>query len=118
MKAKKPFDDSGSSFDDFLEQEGIRTEVGALAAKRVLAWQLAQAMKRRRKTKQAMARELHTSRSQVDRLLDPNHTAISLLTVARAATVLGKRVTISIADVKPRRTAQPGAGAGRLPKAV
>jgi len=54
----------------------------------------------------------------VDLLLDPNHTAISLLTVARAATVLGKRVTISISDVKTGRQAQPGAGAGRLPKAV
>ena len=114
MKAKKPYDHSGSSFDGFLEEEGLRTEVEALAAKRVLAWQLAQAMKRQRKTKQAMARELHTSRSQVDRLLDPNHTAISLLTVARAATVLGKRITISIADAKPGRTAHPASSTRRL----
>ena len=100
---KKTFDHSGSSFDEFLEEEGIRTEVEALAAKRVLAWQIGQEMKRQRKTKRAMAQELHTSRSQVDRLLDPNHTAISLLTVAKAATALGKRVTISMSDAPAGR---------------
>ena len=109
-KTKRRFDHSGSSFDDFLEQEGIRNEVEAVAVKRVLAWQLAQAMKRQRKTKQTMARELHTSRSQVDRLLDPRHTTVSLLTVARAATVLGKRVVISIADPKPPGLAEKRRG--------
>ena len=104
MKKKRSargFDHSGSSFDDFLEAEGIREEVEAVAAKRVLAWELEQAMQRQRKTKQAMARDLHTSRSQVNRLLDPANTAVSLLTMARAARRLGKRLVISIGNARP-----------------
>lgn len=103
--AKVPFDHSGSTFDSFLEEEGIREEVDALAIKRVLAWQLEQAMRRQNKTKLAMARELHTSRSQLDRLLDPRNVSVSLDTIARAAKVLGKRVTIGIADAEPRQRA-------------
>ncbi len=74
MKPKrsgKRFDHSGSTFDSFLEEDGIREEVEAIAFKRVLAWQLSQAMRKRQKTKQAMAKQLRTSRSQLDRLLDP-----------------------------------------------
>ncbi len=79
---------SGSSFDDFLEEEGFREQVEAIAVKRVLAWQLSKAMKEQRKTKQAMARELGTSRSQLDRLLDPQNTTVSAETITRAASVL------------------------------
>ena len=101
-KAKKgEFDHSGSSFDSFLEAEGIREEVEAVAIKRVLAWQLSQAMQQQQKTKQAMARELHTSRSQLDRLLDPQNVSVSLDTMARAAKVLGKSLVIGIRDQKP-----------------
>src|SRR5438445_12794176 len=96
--SKKVFDHSGSSFDSFLEEEGIREEVEAVAIKRVLAWELEQAMRKQQKTKQAMARELHTSRSQLDRLLDPRNTAVSLDTITRAAKVLGKRVILRIAN--------------------
>jgi predicted XRE-type DNA-binding protein len=98
--AKQAFDHSGSSFDSFLDEEGIREEVEAVAIKRVLAWELSQEMKRQRKTKQTMARELHTSRSQLDRLLDPNNAAVSLETMHRAAQVLGKSLTIRISDRK------------------
>jgi antitoxin HicB len=94
---------SGSSFDDFLEEEGLWEEVEAIAVKRVLAWQLSEAMKEQQKTKQAMARELQTSRSQLDRLLDPQNTTVSLETITRAATVLGKRVIFRIADVPTGR---------------
>jgi len=62
MKTKareRTFDHSGSSFDSFLDEEGIREEVEAVAIKRVLAWQLESAMRKQQKTKQAMARELH-----------------------------------------------------------
>jgi predicted XRE-type DNA-binding protein len=99
---KKPFDHSGSSFDSFLEEEGIREEAETVAIKRVLAWQLEQAMREQRKTKQAMAKELRTSRSQLDRLLDPQNVSVSLETITRAARVLGKRVTIRITDAKER----------------
>ena len=89
---------SGSSFDEFLEEQGIREEVESAAIKRILAWQFEQEMGRQQKTKQAMARELKTSRSQLDRLLDPQNTAVSLDTLARAARVLGKRLVLEIRD--------------------
>lgn len=94
---------SGSSFDDFLKEEGFREEVEAIAVKRVLAWQLSKAMKEQRKTKQAMARELQTSRSQLDRLLDPQNTTVSLETMTRAANVLGKRLILTITDASTER---------------
>jgi antitoxin HicB len=90
---------SGSSFDDFLEEEGYRDEVESAAIKRVLAWQFEQEMTRQQKTKRAMAAELKTSRSQLDRLLDPQNTAVSLDTLTRAAHVLGKRLVLEIRDV-------------------
>lgn len=102
MRAKKNQSSKhiGSTFDSFLEEEGIRAEVEALAAKRVLAWQLSQAMKKKKKTKHALAKELRTSRSQLDRLLDPRNVAVSLETISRAARALGKRVILRIADAK------------------
>jgi hypothetical protein len=101
-------DPTGSSFDSFLDAEGIRDEVEAVAIKRVLTWQLEQAMRQQRKTKRAMANELGTSRSQLDRLLDPRNVSVSLGTITRAAGVLGKRVILEIADAKvaPRRRAK------------
>jgi hypothetical protein len=102
-KHEPAFDHSGSTFDNFLEEEGIRGEVEAVAVKRVLAWQLERAMQKQHKTKQAMAKELRTSRSQLDRLLDPTNVSVSLDTIARAAKALGKRVTIRISDAKIRR---------------
>ena len=94
---------SGSTFDSFLEGEGIREEVEAVAIKRVLAWQLSQAMQEQQKTKQAMAKQLRTSRSQLDRLLDPQNISVTLDTITRAARALGKRVIIRVADRKVKR---------------
>src|SRR5438067_8101651 len=108
MKTKKyrrKIDHSGSTFDSFLEKEGIREEVEAVAIKRVLAWQLEQAMRKQQKTKQAMARQLHTSRSQLDRLLDPRNVSVTLDTITRAARALGKRVIIRVADASVTKRA-------------
>jgi antitoxin HicB len=102
-KNRKVTDHSGSTFDSFLEQEGVREEVEAVAIKRVLAWQLSQAMQEQQKTKQAMAKQLHTSRSQLDRLLDPQNVSVTLDTITRAARALGKRVIIRVADVKVKQ---------------
>ena len=93
-------DHNGSTFDSFLEGSGIREEVEAVAIKRVLAWQLERAMQRQQKTKQAMAKQLRTSRSQLDRLLDPRNVAVTLDTMTRAARALGKRLIVRVADVK------------------
>src|SRR6267154_6849525 len=106
MKMKKNHkikDHSGSTFDSFLEKEGIREEVEAVAIKRVLAWQLEQAMQEQQKTKQAMAKQLHTSRSQLDRLLDPGNVSVTLDTITRAARALGKRLVIRVTDAKRKR---------------
>jgi antitoxin HicB len=102
-KIRKARNHNGSSFDSFLEEEGIREEVEAVAIKRVLAWQLERAMQKQQKTKQAMAEQLRTSRSQLDRLLDPRNTAVTLDTLARAARVLGKRVTVRVTNRKIKR---------------
>jgi hypothetical protein len=96
-------DHSGSSFDSFLEEQGIREEVEAVAIKRVLAWEFSRAMQEQQKTKRAMAKQLHTSRSQLDRLLDPRNISVTLDTITRAAKALGKRVIIRVADGKGRR---------------
>ncbi len=102
-KLRKRMDHSGSTFDSFLEQEGIREEVEAVAIKRVLAWQLEQAMQEQQKTKQAMAKQLHTSRSQLDRLLDPRNVSVTLDTIAGAARALVNGVIFRVADVKAKR---------------
>lgn len=102
-KRRKRTDHSGSTFNNFLEEEGIREEVEAVAIKRVLAWKLQKAMREQQKTKQVMARQLHTSRSQLDRLLDPRNVSVTLETITRVARALGKRVIILVADAKGRR---------------
>lgn len=83
-----------SSFEDFLEEEGIRDEVIGVATKRVIAWELEVLMKQKRVNKSTLASKLHTSRSQVDRLLDPSNAKVQLDTLAKAADVLGCRLKV------------------------
>jgi antitoxin HicB len=85
----------GSSIDDFLKQEGIFEEAQAQAVKEVVAWQLAQAMKKKKISKSKMATLLKTSRTQVDRLLDGKDD-ITLSSLQRAAAIVGRRVTIEL----------------------
>jgi antitoxin HicB len=85
----------GSSIDEFLKEEGIFDEAQAQAVKEVIAWQLAEAMKRKKISKTRMATLLKTSRSQVDRLLDPKND-ITLSSLQRAAAMVGRRVTIEL----------------------
>lgn len=89
----------GSSFDDFLEEEGILGEVSAIALKRVLAWQITQVMEIQGFSKASMADAMNTSRSALDRLLDPENVAITLKTMDRAAAVLGKQLRIELVDM-------------------
>jgi len=79
----------GSNFDDFLKEEGIREEVVAAAIKRVISWQLLEAMNAKRITKTEMAARMHTSRAVVNRLLDEMDTSVTLATLARASLALG-----------------------------
>jgi len=84
-----------TSFESFLDEEGILEEVDEAAVKRVLAWQIEQEMAAKKMQKSEFARRMETSRTQVDRLLDPSHTGVTLHTMHRAALVLGKRLRIS-----------------------
>jgi hypothetical protein len=86
----------GSDFDEWLEEEGLLDEAEAVAAKRVIAHQISAAMKEQHLSKAAMAREMRTSRAALDRLLDPEVPSVTLLTVERAARVLGKKLHIEM----------------------
>ena len=85
----------GSSLDDFLREEGLFEEAQAQAVKEVVAWQLAEAMKKQKISKNKLAKLLKTSRTQVDRILDPKND-ITLGTLQRAAAMVGRRVTIEL----------------------
>ncbi len=95
---------SGSSFDSFLKEEGILEEVEAVAIKRVIAWQLAEAMQAKNISKAEMARRMRTSRTQVQRFLDPENDSVQLDTIQKAAAIVGKRLTITLEDL-PRSAA-------------
>jgi len=86
----------GSSFDDFLKEEGIREEVEASAIKKVIAMRIQEAMRQKNFTKASLARKMRTSRSALDRLLDPENKSVTLQTLVKAANALGKRVTVSV----------------------
>lgn len=85
----------GSSFDDFLEEEGILEEVDAAAIKHVIAFQLEMKMKKLHLTKKQTAEKMGTSRSALDRLLDPKNTAITLISLMKAARFIGKKLRFS-----------------------
>ncbi len=87
----------GSTLDDFLSEEGVLEEVSARAIKRVIAWQLNEAMKAQGLTKTAMAERMHTSRSMLDRLLNETDTGLTIETLSRAAQALGYRVKVELA---------------------
>ncbi len=87
---------TGSSLDDFLQEEELYTECTATAVKRVIARQLTEEMKRQKLTKTEMARLMQTSRAQLDRLLDPAKTGVSIETITRAATVVGRQLRIEL----------------------
>ncbi len=86
----------GSDFDDFLKEDGIFDEVKAETVKRLLARELAAAMKEQRVSKSRMAERMGTSRAALDRLLDPENTSVTLLTMARAAGVLDRDLHFSL----------------------
>lgn len=86
----------GSSFDDFLEETGVLAETNAVAIKRVIAWEIQQKIELEQISKSAMAKLMNTSRSALDRLLDPNNTSVTLHTLDNAAKALGKTLKIEL----------------------
>jgi antitoxin HicB len=88
----------GSSFDALMYEQGLLEEVDSAAIKRVLAWQLQEEMKKQGISKLEMARRMQTSRSQLDRFLDPQNDKVLLRTVQRAALAVGKRISLQLAE--------------------
>jgi DNA-binding phage protein len=86
----------GSDFDDFLEEEGLLEDVTAVAVKRYVAYQLTEKMAESNLSKAEMARRMDTSRSALDRLLDPGNSSVTLQTLQRAVQALGGRLKIEL----------------------
>ena len=86
----------GSSFESFLEEQGMKHEATAVSIKRVIAWQLEQAMEEQKISKNKMAKAMQTSRSQLDRILDPEFEKVQLNTLMNAAKVLGRELKIEL----------------------
>lgn len=91
-------DPAGSSFESFLEEAGIRDEVYGAAIKAVLARQFENALVERNLNKSALAKKMQTSRTQVQRVLDPGAVSVSLETLDRAAAAMGKRLEVRLVD--------------------
>lgn len=88
----------GSSLDDLLDEDGVLAEANAIAVKRALAWQVRQTMTAEMLSKSEMARRMRTSRAALERLLDPENPSVTLLTMDKAAAVLGKRLRLELVD--------------------
>lgn len=86
----------GPTLESFLKEEGIYEEANAYATKKILAWQIAEAMKEQGITKSDMAKKMNTSRSSLDRLLDPDNGSLNLTTMEKAASALGRKVSIQL----------------------
>lgn len=84
------------TLDDFLKEEGKLEEFEAVAIKEVLAWQIAEAMKEGKISRNGMAQRMKTSRSQVGRLLDPKDGNVTLATLQRAATIVGRKLRLEL----------------------
>ena len=95
-KTRKKGSPLGSSFDDFLREENLYEEATLAATKRVLAEQIRRAMEEQELSKTEMARRMHTSRSALDRLIDPANENVTLQTLDKAAQAIGRRLTVSL----------------------
>ena len=96
MTKRKKHPRLGSSVDDFLKEEGVLDRFQAIAVKEVIAWQTQQAMKQKKLSKNKMAGLMQTSRAQLDRLLDPEQGNVTLETLQRAASALGRSLRIEL----------------------
>ena len=86
----------GSGIDDFLKEEGVLEEFQAQAVKEVIAWQLGQAMQDQKLSKRKLATLMHTSRTQVDRVLDPKDGNVTIETLQRAAAIVGRKIQVEL----------------------
>jgi DNA-binding Xre family transcriptional regulator len=96
VSAKKTKAGIGSTFDDFMKEEGLYEEAQEVALLRVFVWKIREAMKAKAITKVEMAKRMNTSRSQLDRLLDPQNDHVELATLARAADAVGHKLSLDL----------------------
>ncbi|MCY4006122.1 MAG: helix-turn-helix domain-containing protein [Rhodobacteraceae bacterium] len=96
MNSESETGEAGTVFADFLREQGTLERSSEQAVKRVLAFQLAAEMKRQKISKAEMARRMNTSRSQLDRLLDPDHATVALTTLTRAAQAVGRTLRLEL----------------------
>ena len=94
MKKKNQY--IGSDFDEFLDEEGIREEIEVNSIKKVIAFQIKKEMVRKHLTKTSLAQRMRTSRSAVDRLFKPDNESLTLATLSKAATALGKKLKVEL----------------------
>jgi DNA-binding Xre family transcriptional regulator len=86
----------GSTLDDFLKEEGIYEEAKTQVAKEMIAWQIEQAMRKKGLTKKRMAELMETSRTQIDRLLNPKDHNVTLATLEKAAAIVGRQLRLEL----------------------
>ena len=86
----------GGRFEDWLKDEGIYEDTTNAAIKKVVAWQIQQAMQEQHLTRTEMARRMETSRVQLNRLLDPKNDGVTLATLSRAAAIVGRRLRLEL----------------------
>lgn len=103
----------GSSFDDFLNEQGMREEVDAVAPKRVIAWQILEALRTQGLNKTTMAEPMATSRAALDRLLDPENASVTLTTMSRAAAAVGAHLTMKLVPLRRARVASAQGSAAK-----
>lgn len=96
MKKRKGYIDRSETFDEFLDKEGLLAETEDSAVKEIIADQIKVAMNKQGLSKTAMAARMHTSRRQLDRLLDPTNPSVSLATLRRAATAVGRTLRVEL----------------------
>ena len=96
MKKKKGYIDRTETFDEFLDEEGLLEECEDAALKQIIADQIKAAMAKKGMTKTAMAARMRTSRRQLDRLLDPGNPSVTLLTLRRAASAVGRSLRVEL----------------------
>jgi len=93
---KKGYIDRGETFDEFLDKDGLLAETEDAAVKRIIADQIKVAMDKQHLSKTKMAARMRTSRRQLDRLLDPNNPSVTLATLRRAASAVGRRLRVGL----------------------
>src|SRR5262245_39085561 len=96
MTRKRKNPHLGSTLDSDLKEEGVHGKIRAAAVKEVIVWQILQAMKKKKLSKNKMAALMDTSRAQLDRLLDPNQGNATLNALHRAAHVLGRELRVKL----------------------